>query len=80
MTIACVASVYVQFRSKERGTGVKDRATNGALFLAWSKPKIPILGLSVLRNLTETLATQARMTTVISFSRQNDGGSRARTT
>ena len=29
------------------------------LFLAQSKPKIPFLGLSLLRNLTETLATQA---------------------
>ena len=28
--VACVASVSVRFRSKERGTGVKDRATNGA--------------------------------------------------
>ena len=31
------------------------------LFLARSKPKIPFLGLSLLRNLTETLATQARV-------------------
>ena len=29
------------------------------LFLARSKPKIQFLGLSLLRNLTETLATQA---------------------
>ena len=29
------------------------------LFLARSKPKIPFLGLSLLRNQTETLATQA---------------------
>ena len=27
--LACVASVSVRFRSKERGTGVKDRAKNG---------------------------------------------------
>ena len=27
--IACVASVSVRFRSKERGTRVKDRAKNG---------------------------------------------------
>ena len=72
--IACVASVSVWFRSKERGTRVKDRAKNGASekagrgwgtkslvsFLARSKPKIPILGLSLLRNQTETLATQAK--------------------
>ena len=29
-SLACVASVSVRFRSKERGTRVKDRATNGA--------------------------------------------------
>ena len=84
--IACVASVSVRFRSKERVTGVKDHATNGAskrtgrgwerkksfscpspllfflafvLFLARSKPKIPFLGLSLIRNLKKTLATQA---------------------
>ena len=28
--LACVASVSVPFRSKERGTRVKDRAKNGA--------------------------------------------------
>ena len=28
--LRCVASVSVQFRSKERGTRVKDRAKNGA--------------------------------------------------
>ena len=28
-------------------------------FLSWPKPKIPLLGLSLLRNQTETLATQA---------------------
>ena len=37
---------------RERGEGV--------LFLARSKPKIPFLGLSLLRDLTETLATQAK--------------------
>ena len=30
MTLTCVASVSVRFSSKERGTRVKDRATNGA--------------------------------------------------
>ena len=29
-SLACVASVSVRFRSKERGTRVKDRAKNGA--------------------------------------------------
>ena len=30
ISVACVASVSVRFRSKERGTRVKDLATNGA--------------------------------------------------
>ena len=132
--IAYVASVSVQFRSKERGTRVKDRAKNGVSktagrgwgrkegnagiqtsrfwkpptwvchawvcsptfgtliscdnwpteivwpffpsfpspsplfhffalvsFLARPKPRIPFVCLSVLRNQTETLATQARL-------------------
>ena len=33
-------------------------------FLALSKPKIPFLGLSLLRNQTETLATQATLATL----------------
>ena len=56
----------MRFRSKERGTRVKDRAKNGVSkragrgpFLARPKPRIPFLGLSLLRNQTETLATQA---------------------
>ena len=53
--IAYVASVSVRFRRKERGTRVKDRVS----FLARPKPRIPFLGLSLLRNQTETLATQA---------------------
>ena len=68
--VACVASVSAQFRSKERGTRVKDRGKNGASKRALSffgsyfikirpKPRIPFLGLSLLRNQTETLATQA---------------------
>ena len=32
--VACVASVSVQFRNKERGTRVKDRAKNGASFIS----------------------------------------------
>ena len=66
--LACVASVSVRFRRKERGTRVKDREKSGASifhflalvsFLARSKPKVPFLGISLLRNQTETLATQA---------------------
>ena len=62
--LACVANVSVQFRRKERGTRVKDRETVFHFlalvsFLARSKPKVPFLGISVLRNQTETLATQA---------------------
>ena len=34
-------------------------------FLARSKPKVPFLGISLLRNQTETLATQARKVNVI---------------
>ena len=51
--IACVASVSVRFRGKERGTRVKDRAKNG------------VVGLSLLRNQTETLATQANSSTLL---------------
>ena len=76
--IACVASVSVRFRSKERGTRVKDRAKNGHFhflalvsFLAWPKPRIPFLGLSMLRNQTETLATQATLATKVSFKHES---------
>ena len=56
-------------RSKEKGTRVKDRTKNRASkraglalvpFFAWPKPKILFLGLPLLRNHTETLATQAK--------------------
>ena len=50
-TLARVAGVFVQ----ERGTRVKDRARNGA-------SKIPFLVLSLLRNQTEKLVTQANAT------------------
>ena len=52
-SIACIGNVSVRFRSKERGTRVKDRAKNG------------VLGLSLLRNQTETLATQANSSTLL---------------
>ena len=48
--LACVASVYVLFPSKDRAL---------VSFLARPKPRISFLGLSLLRNSTETLATQA---------------------
>ena len=50
-TLARVAGVFV----RERGTRVKDRGKNGA-------SKIPFLVLSLLRNQTEKLATQANAT------------------
>ena len=58
----------MRFRRKERGTKVKDREKSGASishflalvsFLARSKPKVLFLAISLLRNQTETLATQA---------------------
>ena len=52
--VANVASVSVRFRCKERGTRVKNRAENGA-----AKTENLVLGLCLLRNQTETLATQA---------------------
>ena len=33
MDVACVASVSVRFRSKERGTRAKNRAKNGSRFI-----------------------------------------------
>ena len=67
--VACVASVSVRFRSKEWGTRVKDRAKNdaskrtgrgsffGSRFISRAvKTESPLL----LRNQTETLATQTR--------------------
>ena len=61
----------MRFRRKERGTRVKDREKVAQAreplfhflalvsFLARSKPKV-FLGISLLRNQTETLATQAK--------------------
>ena len=65
--LACVASVSVRFRRKERGTRVKDREKSGASgsrFISRAvKTESPLprsfSGLSLLRNQTETLATQA---------------------
>ena len=52
-SVAFAASVSVRFWRKERGTS-----------LARPKPRIPFLGLCLLRNQTETLATQAMKTLV----------------
>ena len=54
MLLACVTSVSVRFRSKERGTKVKMAQAKER-----PKPRIPFLGLSFLRNQTETIATRA---------------------
>ena len=48
MLLACVASVSVRFRSKQRGTKVKMAQAKER-----PKPRIPFLGLSFLRNQTE---------------------------
>ena len=55
----------MRFRSKERATSVRDGAKNGAFFGSRLisraiKPKIPFHGLFLLRNQTETFATQAK--------------------
>jgi len=76
--LACVASVSVGFRSKERprngifgdlparnmGREPKNEREGWGrcsrpIFRAGKTPKIPFLGLSLLPNTTETLATQA---------------------
>ena len=51
-SLACVASVSVQFGSKEL-------QGSRPIFRAGKIPKSPFLGLSLLPNSTETLATQA---------------------
>ena len=63
--LACVASVSVRFRSKERGTRVKMAQAKALVsFLTRPKPRIPFFGHSLLQNQTETLATQAREVSV----------------
>ena len=87
--VACVASVSVLFRSKERGARVKDQAKNGASkrgggweerketflplplppFIFWLSFRFSSgqnresrsVGLSLLRNSTQTVATQAKL-------------------
>ena len=56
--VASVASVSVRFRRKEHKVRVFHFLALVS-FLARSKPKVPFLGISLLRNQTETLATQA---------------------
>ena len=64
-TVACAVSVSARFRSKERGTRVKMAQVKvsffGARFIsrAAKAENSDFLGLSLLRNQTETLATQA---------------------
>ena len=64
-TVACAASISARFRSKERGTRVKMAQVKvsffGARFIsrAAKAENSDFLGLSFLRNQTETLATQA---------------------
>ena len=73
ISTACVASVSVRFRSKKRGTRVKDRAKNCAIKRAWvsihfsrsQNRKSWFLGLSLRRNQTETLATHAVISLLI---------------
>ena len=58
-SIACVASVSVRFGSKQlQGAKWSDFFGSRSIFRACKIPKIPFLGLSLLPNLTETLATQ----------------------
>ena len=77
--VACVASVSVRSSSKERGTRVKDRAKNGARKRAgrgWGRKegsrfvfRADRTGFFfLLRNQTETLATQAKDHAAIFFS------------
>ena len=58
LCIACVASVSVRFRSKEKW---HFHFLALVSFLARPKPRILFLGLSLLRNQTETLATPATL-------------------
>ena len=64
-TVACVASISARFRSKERGTRVKMAQVKvsffGARFIsrAAKAENSDFLGLSLLRNQTETLVKQA---------------------
>jgi len=63
--LACVASVSVQFRSKEQGKRVKMAQAKALFsFLTWPKPRIPFLSHSLLQNQTESLAMQAREVSV----------------
>ena len=61
--VACVASVSVRFRSKERGTRVKMALVS---FLVRPKPRIPFLGLSLLRNQTKRFRPRLLSWTIIS--------------
>ena len=60
LPLSCVASVSVGFRGKE----LTREKREGRFWLSaqFRVGKIPFLGLSLLPNTTETLATQARLT------------------
>ena len=64
--IACVASVSVLFRESKTARKMAPPPSPSFIFLtlvsflARPKPRIPFLGLSLLRHSTETLASQAR--------------------
>ena len=62
VNITCVASVLVRFRSKERGTRVKDRAKS-IFRAAKTENPFPRSFNSLLPHQTETLATQATVNT-----------------
>ena len=64
--VAYVTSVSVRFRSKERGTRVKDCAKNGASNGSRFISRVVKTGLSLLRNQKEMLAMKARVPVNIS--------------
>ena len=69
MQLACVASVSVQFGSKElQGDEWSSFFGSRPIFRAGKIPKTPFLGLSLLPNPTETLATQAIMQCAVATS------------
>ena len=60
--LSCVAIVPcgVRANNKELESKTARKMVLSFYFFLWPKPKIPFVGLSLLRNQTETLATQAK--------------------